>query len=108
FGAELAVLSWADRLAAQGPRLKPEHVERHRELCAEFLSYSRDLGPYPEPDYERLAGQMNHSPADAGYVASRARLLTARGLSKDPAVPRIVGLMGCGGGSEEVWGPESR
>jgi poly(A) polymerase len=60
FGEELAILFWADRLAAQGPRLKPEHVERHRGLCVEFLSYSRDLGPYPEPDYERIAGQLNH------------------------------------------------
>ncbi len=33
FGEELAVLSWADRLAAQGPRLKEEYVERHRQLC---------------------------------------------------------------------------
>ncbi len=109
FGEELAVLSWADRLAAQGPRLKPEHVERHRELCAEFLSYSRDLGPYPEPDYERLAGQMNNSPAaDVGYAASRERLLTARGLSEDAAVRRVVGLMGHGEGFEEVRGPELR
>jgi hypothetical protein len=23
------MLSWADRLAAQGPRLKPEHLRRH-------------------------------------------------------------------------------
>ncbi len=109
FGEELAVLSWADRLAAQGPRLKPEHVERHRELCVEFLQASRDLGPYPEPDYERLTGQMKHpTAADAGYAASRARLLTARGLSEDAAVRRVVGLMGCGGGSEEVRGSESR
>ena len=109
FGEELAVLSWADRLAAQGPRLKPEHVERHRELCVEFLHASRDLGPYPDPNYERLAGQMDHSSAaDTGYAASRARLLTARGLSEDAAVRRVVGSMGCGGGSEEVRGSESR
>ena len=109
FGEELAVLSWADRLAAQGPRLKPEHVERHRELCVEFLSYSRDLGPYPEPDYERIAGQLNHPPAaDAGYAASRTRLLTARGLAEDAAVRRVVGLMGHGEGPEEVRGPELR
>lgn len=109
FGEELAVLSWADRLAAQGPRLKPEHVERHRELCAEFLSYSRDLGPYPEPDYERLAGQLNHPPAaDAGYAASRTRLITARGLAEDAAVRWVVGLMDYSEGSEEVRGPELR
>ena len=108
FGEELAVLSWADRLAAQGPRLKPEHVERHRELCVEFLQASRDLGPYPEPDYERLASQMNNSrAADTGYAASRTRLLTARGLPEDAALRQIVGLMGRGG-SEEVRGPESR
>jgi poly(A) polymerase len=95
FGEELAVLSWADRLAAQGPRLKPEHVERHRELCAEFLHASRTLGPYREPDYEGLAARLNHPPtADAGYAASRARLLTARGLSEDAAVRRVVELMG--------------
>ncbi|CAA9476869.1 MAG: tRNA nucleotidyltransferase, A-adding, partial [uncultured Rubrobacteraceae bacterium] len=36
FGEELAVLSLADRLAAQGPRLKPEHIDRHVALCADF------------------------------------------------------------------------
>ena len=45
FGEELADLSWADRLAAQTPRLKPEHVERHRELCVECLRTRRWLGP---------------------------------------------------------------
>ena len=95
FGEELAVLSRADRLAAQGPRLKPEHVERHRELCVEFLHASRTLGPYSEPDYEGLAARLNHPPAaDAGYAASRARLITARGLSEDAAVRRVVRLMG--------------
>jgi len=109
FGEELAVLSWADRLAAQGLRLKPEHVERHRELCVEFLHASWDLGPHTEPDYERLAGQMSNSPAaDVGYAASRARLLTARGLSEDAAVRWVVGLMGHDEGSEEVRGPELR
>ncbi len=108
FGEELAVLSWADRLAAQGPRLKSEHVERHRELCAEFLSYSRDLGPYPKPDYESLAGQTHSTAADAVYAASPERLLTARGLSEDAAVCQVVGLIGHGEGFEEVRGPESR
>ena len=108
FGEELAVLSWADRLAAQGPRLKPEHVERHRELCVEFLHASRSLGPCPEPDYESLAARLNHPPAaDAGCAASRARLLTARGLPEDASVRQIVGLTECDGGSEEVWGLES-
>jgi poly(A) polymerase len=84
FGEELAVLSWADRLAAQGPRLKPEHVERHEALCTRFLNTSRALGPHPDPGYdglaERLAYEKPVSPADAGYAASRLRLLVARGM----------------------------
>ncbi len=97
FGEELAVLSWADRLAARGPRLKPEHVERHRELCVEFLRASRDLGPYPEPDYEGLASRLSHpSAADVGQAASRVRLLTARGLAEDAAMHQVVGLSGRG------------
>ena len=86
FGEELAVLSWADRLAAQGPRLKPEHVERHEALCTRFLRVSRFLGPYPEPDYERLTERLEVekpvSPADVGYAASRLRLLVARGMDE--------------------------
>jgi poly(A) polymerase len=86
FGEELAVLSWADRLAAQGPRLKPEHVERHRELCAEFLRTSRGLGPYPDPDYKGLARKLSPdedlAPADVGYAASSLRLLVARGTDE--------------------------
>jgi poly(A) polymerase len=86
FGEELAVLSWADRLAAQGPRLKPEHVERHEALCTRFLRVSRFLGPYPGPDYDRLAerlgGEKPVSPADVGYAASRLRLLVARGMDE--------------------------
>ncbi|QIN82297.1 HD domain-containing protein [Rubrobacter tropicus] len=82
FGEELAVLSLADRLAAQGPRLKPEHIDRHVTLCADFLEASRDLGPYPEPDYQALATNIPTG-ADAGYAASQARLFAARGL--DPA-----------------------
>ncbi len=86
FGEELAVLSWADRLAAQGPRLKPEHVKRHRRLCGDFLRVSRKLGPYPEPDYERLAKLTPLSEAaDAGYAASRLRLLTAQGVDEGEA-----------------------
>ena len=85
FGEELAVLSWADRLAAQGPRLKPEHVERHRELCVEFLRTSRGLSPHPDPDYEELARRLppDRAPADAGYAASRLRLLMARGTDAE-------------------------
>jgi HD domain len=93
FGEELAILSWADRLAAQGPRLKEEHVERHRELCVEFLRVSRDLGPYPEPDYEGLAGQLDVPlGADVGYAASRVRLLTARGISEGEALRHVAGI----------------
>ena len=88
FGEELAVLSWADRLAARGPRLKREHLERHRELCAEFLRVSRELGPHPEPDYEGLARKLSPSstPADVGYAASTLRLLVARGMDGEAAL----------------------
>ena len=88
FGEELAVLSWADRLAARGPRLKREHLERHRELCVEFLRVSRELGPHPEPDYEGLARRLSPSstPADVGYAASTLRLLVARGMDGEAAL----------------------
>ena len=86
FGEELAVLSLADRLAAQGPSLKPEHIDRHVALCADFLETSRKLGPYPEPDYGALAATLHPgSHADAGHTASYARLLTARGLDQTSA-----------------------
>ena len=99
FGEELAVLSWADRLAAQGPRLKPEHLERHEELCVEFLRASRALGPHPEPDYAALAEAMSGglppavAGADAGYAASFLRLLTARGLDAKTALARLPRLL---------------
>ena len=95
FGEELAVLSWADRVAAQGPRLKQEHLDRHRDLCAEFLRISREHGPYPAPDYENLFNE-SRTPvdADAGYAVSRARLAASRGggaaaepSSKGPGAP---------------------
>jgi poly(A) polymerase len=92
FGEELAVLSWADRLAAQGPRLKAEHIERHRELCVEFLRVSRTFGPYPKPDYKDLASRLK-DPSDAGYAASRIRLLTARGVTEDAAVGHVGRLL---------------
>ena len=81
FGEELAVLSWADRLAAQGPRLKPEHLRRHEELCTWFLRASRELGPHPVPDYAAVEGMISTaaSNADVGYFASYARILEARG-----------------------------
>jgi poly(A) polymerase len=97
FGEELAVLSWADRLAAQGPRLKPEHVARHEKLCARFLSASRALGPHPDPDYGGLAGEVSRDggaePADVGYAASRLRLLGARGAGGERAFGRVAWLL---------------
>ncbi len=99
FGEELAVLSLADRLAAQGPRLKLEHIDRHVALCADFLETSRGLNPHPEPDYGTLAEALppEATDADAGYVGAHARLLAARGL--DPksasreAVARVSALV---------------
>jgi poly(A) polymerase len=94
FGEELAVLSWADRLAAQGPRLERKHLERHRALCAEFLVASRELGPYPRPGYEELAQRLPASSveADVGYAASRLRLLRSRGLTAEKALEHVCAL----------------
>jgi poly(A) polymerase len=90
FGEELAVLSWADRLAAQGPRLKPEHLRRHKELCTWFLRVSRGLGPHPVPDYTALEGTIPYgSGADIGYTVSYHRLLAARGTGDNPAFTRL-------------------
>jgi poly(A) polymerase len=87
FGEELAVLSWADRLAAQGPRLKPEHLRRHEELCTWFLRVSRELGPYPEPDYAALQEVLScASGADVGSASSYLRLLVARGTDENSAL----------------------
>lgn len=91
FAEELAVLSWADRLAARGSRLKPEHVERHRELCERFLAESRSPGGRDltePPDYPGVAKRLGLSgapEADAGYAASHLRLLAARGLDEEEA-----------------------
>jgi poly(A) polymerase len=94
FGEELVVLSWADRLAAQGPRLKPEHLRRHEELCTWFLRVSRELGPYPDPDYAALRGEFSsESGADVGYAASYLRLLAARGTGDNPAFTRLPRLL---------------
>lgn len=99
FAEELAVLSWADRLAARGFRLKPEHVERHRELCAGFLTQSRDLGERAlaePPDYSDLAERLGLSSApeaDAGYAASYLRLLVARGLDEEEAGAQVAALL---------------
>ncbi len=93
FGEELAVLSWADRLAARGPRLTDEHIERHRDLCAQFLRISRQAGPYPELDYAGLAGRLGlEDEADAGHAASRIRFLVARGLTGEEAARRVAAL----------------
>jgi poly(A) polymerase len=91
FGGELAVLSWADRLAAQGPRLKPEHLERHEELCTSFLRASRALGPHPEPDYASLERVLPSaaSASDVGYAAGYLRLLVARGTDERSALARL-------------------
>lgn len=94
FGEELALLSWADRLAAQGPRLESKHLERHRALCAEFLEVSRSLGPYPEPGYEEISRRLRlPARAEAGYAASRRRLLVASGLDGEEALARVSLLL---------------
>ncbi|MGH3107627.1 MAG: HD domain-containing protein [Rubrobacter sp.] len=91
FGEGLAVLSWADRLAAQGPRLKPEHLRRHEDLCTRFLRVSRELGRYPDPGYAALQGELScASAADVGYVASYLRLLMARGTDENSALARFA------------------
>ena len=87
FGEELAVLSWADRVAAQGPRLKQEHLDRHYDLCAEFLRISREYGPYSTPDYENLS-DGSADLTDAGYAASCARLAESRGDGSEAAAER--------------------
>lgn len=95
FGEELAVLSWADRLAAQGPRLTDEHIERHRNLCREFLDSSREAGPHPEPDYESLEREISPglSASDLGYAASRMRLMTARGMGRKEALSVVSRML---------------
>lgn len=96
FAGELAVLSWADRLAARGERLKPEHVERHRELCRDFLERSREEGPYPVPSYAGLAEKLGlpaRASADAGYAASRLRLLESRGTGTAEAIEHVSRLL---------------
>ena len=94
FGEELAVLSWADRLAAQGPRLESKHLERHRSLCAEFLAASRGFGDYPEPGYEEVSRRLSlPAGADAGFAASRLRSLVAGGLGEDEALARLLLLL---------------
>ena len=96
FGEELAVLSWADRIAAQGPRLKQEHLDRHRELCSEFLRLSRENGPYEPPNYEDFFEELPDATSgpDAGYTASRVRLLQSRGLLRDAAKNHVFEVFG--------------
>ena len=91
FGEELAVLSWADRLAAQGPRLKEEHIERHRELSVKFLDIYRENGPHEEPGYGWISEALGLSEADTGYAASRLRLLKSRGLDDERAMEYLAG-----------------
>lgn len=92
FGEELAVLSWADRLAAQGPRLNEEHIERHWMLCEEFLDASREHGPYEAPEYGDLGKKLDFAAeADVGYAAARLRLLEARGLGREEALQYVAG-----------------
>ncbi len=92
FGEELAVLSWADRLAAQGPRLNDDHIERHRMLCERFLEASRESGPHPAPEYGDLAEKLGLAVgADVGYAAARLRLLEARGLGREEALGYVAG-----------------
>lgn len=100
FADELAVLSWADRLAARGARLKPEHVERHRGLCEEFLGHGRARHVPDLPDYEALAealagrlGLKRAAEADAGYAAFHLRLLAARGVPEDEAEAQVAGML---------------
>ena len=61
-------------------------------LCGGFVATSRRLNPYPEPDYAALAKALppNAADADAGYAASHARLLAARGL--DPEAATAAGV----------------
>lgn len=82
FGEELAVLSWADRVAAQGPRLKQEHLDRHYDLCSEFLRVSRESGPYPAPDYKSYAPEPDPNGADDGLAAESS----SKGLGR-PSTP---------------------
>ncbi|MBA2376654.1 MAG: HD domain-containing protein [Actinomycetota bacterium] len=106
FGEELAVLSWADRLAAQGPRLRDEHIERHKNLCRDFLAASREAGPHPAPDYEKLreefasgrpasgrphSGLSDSKPSDSeiGYAAARARLAASGGVGWKEALGHV-------------------
>ena len=99
FGEELAVISLSDRLAAQGPKLKQEHIERHVSLCADFLKTSRRLAPYPAPDYDALGGALPPvaEGADVGLAAAHARLLAARGLdpvsAKKMAISQATSLL---------------
>jgi hypothetical protein len=79
------------RLAAQGPRLKPEHLRRHLDLCTWFLRVSRELGPCPEPEYAALQKALScASGADVGYAASYLKLLVARGTDENSAVARLA------------------
>lgn len=89
FGEELAVLSWADRLAAQGPRLRDEHLERHARLCRDFLDASREQKTTYAPDYEGLKEEIEVSGANLGYAAARLRLATSGGAKRGEVVENL-------------------
>ncbi|AHY45966.1 HD domain [Rubrobacter radiotolerans] len=88
FGEELAVLSWADRLAAQGPNLQRKHLDRHRDLCTRFLAASREAGPHSEPDYAGIREDLGPGAPEpeVGLVAARARLYEVRGARPKEAL----------------------
>jgi hypothetical protein len=77
-----------------GSRLKRERLERHRELCVRFLCLHRDLGVYPEPDYEGFAEKLppNRRYADLGYAGSHLRLLVARSMEEKITLLRFLRL----------------
>lgn len=96
FGEGLAVLTWADRLAAQGPRLRDEHIERHKNLCRKFLEASREAGPHPAPNYGQLRTELAPEPpapepseSEIGYAAARLRLAASGGLGWKKALARV-------------------
>ncbi|MGI8649026.1 MAG: HD domain-containing protein [Rubrobacter sp.] len=101
FAEELAVLSWADRMAAQGPKLTEEHIRNHRDLCRDFLEASRASGPHPDPDYEAVRKAVQGSAqenafkgdlpeAEVGYLAGKARLVAARGIPTEEALSLVA------------------
>jgi hypothetical protein len=58
------------------------------------LRLSRDLGPYPELDYEGFAEKLppNRTFADLGYAESHLRLLVARSMEEKTTLLRFLRL----------------